>query len=115
MERLATRCDDGEPGCGAKEVGDEWCATEDLLEVVEDEQHATVGQVVLERGPDRPAGVLAKADRVGDRTGMRSGSPVVDRSTKKTPPAKSGRRSSRDAETEARLARAAGADQGHQP
>ena len=61
--------DDLDRGCGPQQVGDDRCGRDDLLEVVEHEQHRLVAQPVGERIGDRPGGPLRDADRAGDPGG----------------------------------------------
>ena len=113
-ERLPAGHDDHEPRCRAQEVAHERGPIQDLLEVVEHEQEAQVGQVRLERHPDRPSRVLAHPESAGDSPRDQLG--IVDRGQvdEESAAGEPWPQDLGDAQAQARLAGATGSEQGDQ-
>ena len=112
MQRRSTRDEHAKRRPAAEQPAHELCRAEEMLEVVDHEESIEVGDGLRERLLDRSPGFLVDLERLrdrrGDQPGIRDGAELDDDGVG------AGERSSHR-EREARLPRAAGARQRHEP
>ena len=73
LQELAAGGHDGEPGRRFQQATDHRCATQQLLEVVEDDEQAEVAQVGFQCLDDRSVRILRETEGTGDGGGDETG------------------------------------------